>query len=113
LLGVELGFLADGDADAHGAQEVEQLGLVLQVGAGGVAEGISGTSIAMANHFGHGAVVLVAEAELSADARVHVFGHGLGQLDAETEQAEIVAIAVGQEPLALELRRAIAHGHHL
>ena len=41
LFGVELVFVREGHADAFGVEEAEELGLVLEVRAGGVAEGVA------------------------------------------------------------------------
>ena len=55
----------------------------------------------------------MAEAELGADPRVHVFRQRLGHLDAEPMQVEVILVAVGEEPLARHLRGALADGDRL
>src|SRR5579883_1964392 len=47
LLGVELVFVGHLDADAAGAEQVEEARLVGEVGAGGVAEGVARAAIAL------------------------------------------------------------------
>ena len=44
---------------------------------------------------------------------VDILGQRLGQLDAQPVQADIVLVAVGREPVAGDLRGALADGHHL
>ena len=82
-----------------GVQQVEQLGLVLELGAGRVAEGVARAAVALPEHGVERGVVLWGEADLVADARVPVLGERLGQLHREPVQLEVVAVGVLGEQL--------------
>ena len=83
LLGVELESLAHLDADAVGAEELDHLGVVLEVGAGRVAPRVAATPVLLAEQAGQGGPVLVGEAPLLADPAVPVLGQRLGHLHAQ------------------------------
>src|SRR5262245_42580199 len=67
LLGVELVLLAQGDADLLRPQQLQQLPLVAEIGAGRVAEGVAAAAIALVQHGVEVARLLGGEAELAAD----------------------------------------------
>src|SRR5438270_856712 len=104
LLGIELVFLAEADADLLGMQQLQQLLLVGEVRAGRVAEGIAAAAIALRQHLVVVARLFGGEAQFAADALVRVFGEGLGHLDREAVQIEVILIAVVGEPLAFGFR---------
>ena len=62
LFRVQLPLIADRDADPLGVQQPQQRRLVLQLGAGGIAERIAPAAIALAEHLIEVAVVLAGEA---------------------------------------------------
>src|SRR3546814_16080070 len=80
LFRMELVLVAELHPDLAGIEEAEKLVLVLQVRAGGIAEGVAAAAVALLEHLLHVAIVLGGEAELGAAPLVHVFGHGLGHL---------------------------------
>ena len=51
LLRVELVFFGEGDADLIGVEQRQELLLVGEVGAGGVAEGVAAVALARQPHF--------------------------------------------------------------
>src|SRR5690348_13320181 len=100
LLGVELVFFRERDADVVGAQQCQELALVGEVGAGGVAKGVAAAAIALLqDRFGVAGLV-GGEAQFAADALVDVFGEGLGHLDRKAVQVKVVLVAVVGEPFA-------------
>ncbi len=94
-------------------QQRQQLLLVGEVGAGGIAEGIAAAAIALRKHRVVVARLLGGEAQFAADALVDVFGEGLGHLDREAVQIEVILVAVVGEPFARRFRGAPAHRHDL
>src|SRR5207244_13319470 len=74
LLGLEQVALADGHADAFRAKQLEHLGVVLQVGAGGVAPRVPPAPVLLAEQAGERGAVLAGEAPLLPDAAVPVPG---------------------------------------
>ena len=61
LLRVELELVAEGEADALGAQQRENLALVFQLGAGRLAEGVARAAVALQQQAAALAGVLGAE----------------------------------------------------
>src|SRR5207248_11680631 len=78
LLGLVLpfGLFADGHADAIRLQELGDLGVVLEVGAGGIAPRVPSAAVLLAEQAGERGPVLGREAPLLADAVVPVLGQG-------------------------------------
>ena len=78
------------DADAVAAEELDHLGVVLEVRARRVAPRVAAPPVLLAEEADQGGPVLVGEAPLLADAVVPVLGQGLGHLDAEAVELEVV-----------------------
>src|SRR5688500_6420347 len=70
LLGIELILLGQRDTDAVRLEQAEELLLVGEIGARGIAEGVAAAAVALVQHLVHRAGVLGGEAELAADAFV-------------------------------------------
>ena len=100
-------------ADAVGAEEGEQGGLVFQFGAGRVAEAVAAAAVALGEHLLHVAIVLGGIAQLGADALVGIFGHGLRDFDGEAVQIEIVLVSIVLEPDPGGVARLLADGDDL
>ena len=96
-----------------GAEQLEQHRLVGHVGAGRVAEGEARAAVALLEELAHLARVVAGDAELAADLAVDVLGEALGDLDRQAVQVQVVLVAVGGEPLARDVERALADGHDL
>src|SRR5690606_15737409 len=84
LLRVELVLLRQRDPDPLGVEQLEQLHLILEVGAGGVAERVAAALDVVLEH----AVerLVAADAERGADAGVPVLRERLGALDRQAVQ---------------------------
>src|SRR4051794_40129929 len=76
------GLLTHRDAKSVGAEQLGDLLVVLQVGAGLVAPGVAAAPVLLAEQAGERGAVLVGEAQLLTDAAVPVLGQRLGHLDA-------------------------------
>src|SRR4051812_18205988 len=113
LLGPELVLVGQLDADPGGTQQLQQRRLIGEVGAGRVAEAVARAAVALLEQLAHLPGVVVAEPELGPDLAVDVLGQGLSQLDPQPVQPDIVLVAVGGEPVAGDLGRALADGDHL
>ena len=114
LLGFELEAFAHLHADAARLEELDHLGVVLEVGAGRVAPRVAPAPVLLAEEPGQGGAVLVGEAELLADPAVPVLGQGLGHLDPEPVQEEVVPVLVLGVALAgrsSETRAPMVHHH--
>src|SRR5438309_10421448 len=101
LLGLvlPLGLGAHLDADAVGLEELGHLGVVLQVRAGGITPGVAAAAVLLAEEAGEGRAVFGREAPFLPYAPVPVLGQGLGHLDPEPVQQEVLLVAVlGEEP---------------
>lgn len=110
---MELELLGEVDADALGLEEVGDLGAVLQVGAGAVAEGEAGAPVLEGEHVLDVGGVLAGEAQFRADSCVPVLGECLGQLDGQAVQFEVVAVGVRLEELGGLLADPVADGDDL
>ena len=101
LLGLvlEAGLLADLEAEAGAVEELPGLLVVLQVRAGRVAARVAAAAVLLAEQAVEVGAVLVGEAPLLADAVVPELGQGLGHLDAEAVEQQVVLVAVGGEEL--------------
>ena len=93
-----------------GVQQLEQLGLLLEVGAGRVAEGVARAPVALVEQVLHVGGVVAGDAQLLADPLVPVLGQGLGHLDRDPVQLQVLAVAVVGEQLGRRLRGGQAHG---
>ena len=84
------------DADPLGSEQLDDLGAVLQIRAGGIAEASTARPGSPAGRSPRRRRVRSAsrEAELLADPRVPVLGQRLGQLDGQPVQLEVVAVGV-------------------
>ena len=83
LLGVELVFFGEGDAEVLGAQQGQELLLVGEVWTCRIAERVAATAIALREHRLGVARLLGGKAQFTADALVQVLGKSLGHLDGE------------------------------
>src|SRR6266542_131840 len=113
LLRVKLVFLGQFDPDPPRIQQLEDLGLLLQVRASGVPERVSRPPVAQVEERLHLLGVLVGDAQLLADALVPVLGERLGHLDGDAVQLQVLAVAVGVEQLGGRVRGRSAHGDHV
>ena len=113
MLGVELVLVGERDADLLGVQERQDLALVGEVRAGGIAEGIAAAAIALLQQRLDVARLVGGEAQLGADALVGLFGHRLRHLHRKPVEIEIILIAVLAEPFARHLGGARPHGDDL
>src|SRR5215216_6891086 len=75
LFGVELVAVGEADADGGGVEEAGDVGVLGEVGAGGVAPGVAFTLVG-------------GEVEGGAEALVAIFGEAFGGLDAESVAEE-------------------------
>ena len=105
LLGLELELLGELHADPVQLEQLVELGLVLEVGAGRVAPRVARAAVLLAEQPGERRAVLVGEAPLLADAVVPQLGERLGHLDREAVAEEVLLVLVGGEQLALALAR--------
>src|SRR3546814_13732562 len=76
LFRMELVLVAELHPDLAGIEEAEKLVLVLQVRAGGIAEGVAAAAVALLEHLLHVAIVLGGEAELGARPEESRVGEG-------------------------------------
>src|SRR5580704_19268978 len=83
LLGLHLEPLAHRDADAVPSQKLNNLGVIIEIGAGGIPPRIAAAPVLLAEQPGQRGPVLVGVAELLADAPVPVLGRRFGHLDAQ------------------------------
>ena len=84
-------------------EQLVELGLVLEVGARGVAPRVARAAVLLAEQPGERRAVLVGEAPLLADAAVPQLGERLGHLDREPVGEQVLLVLVGGEQLALAL----------
>lgn len=97
LLGVDLPIFGEVAADAGGVEQREEFFLVLQVGAGGVAEGVARAAVFLGEEaFDFGAVIC-GDAQFLSHALVPELGEGFGGFDGEAVEVEIVGVVVGLE----------------
>src|SRR5262249_47444222 len=108
LLGIELKFLAERDADALGLQEGPHLLLILETRARRVAEAVTAALVCDLDELAQLAGVAVGDAELHADLLVDVLGQGLGGLDARAVQVKVILVAILGEPFPGHVARAAA-----
>src|SRR3954454_18094310 len=94
LLGDQLELLGQGHADAFGLEDLDDLGAVLKVRAGRVTEGVAAGAVADLEHPVEFRGVLAAEPELGPDPGVPVLREGLGELDGQAVQLEVVPVGV-------------------
>ena len=99
LLRNELELLAQRDADAPGIEQVEDLLLVLEVRARGVAERVPRAAIALIEQLLDRRRVVSGDPELLADPLVPELRERLGHLDAEPVQVQVLLVAVVGEQL--------------
>src|SRR5690349_13643680 len=83
LLGDELELFTQLDADAFGPEQLEELGLVFEVGAGRVAEAEARPLIALMEELRELRGVAPGDPQLLADVLVPEFRERLGRLDRE------------------------------
>jgi len=84
LFGNQHEVLAKLDSDCFGFEQLEYLGAILKVGAGGVSEAISAAAIALMKQLFDGSGILAAETQFLAHVFMPIFGQTLGRFDAET-----------------------------
>src|ERR1039457_687861 len=113
LFRLQLGILAHLDADAVRAEELDDLGVVGQIGAGRVAPRVAAAPVLLAKQPGQGGSVLVGEAQLLSDSPVPVLGQRLGHLHPETVQEQVVLVLVVGEQLGGLLGDPAAHRDQL
>src|SRR5689334_10109190 len=86
------------DADFFGLQQFPDAGLVLQIGAGGVAEAVALAAIARSEALRQRHFRRIGETPVFADAAVQPFGAAFGRFDGESLQAvaeKIIAFVLG------------------
>jgi hypothetical protein len=108
LLRRELGLLAQLDADPLPLQQVLDLVLVLDGGAGRVAERVARAAVLLLGQH-RLQVALLGEAKLLADAVVPVLREGLGELHRQAVQLEVLAVVVAGEHLRGDFGHVRAH----
>ena len=94
------------DADALGAEKVEELRLVFEVRARGVAEAEARALIALMEELRKLRGVVAGDAQLFAHALVPEFGERFGRLDREAVEVQIVGVVVRAEKLLRVLARS-------
>src|SRR5690242_12100386 len=101
LLGLVLvaGLLGALEADALPTEQLEHLGVVLEVGARGVPPRVPATAVLLAEQAGERRAVLVGEAPLLPDPAVPVLRERLGHLDPEPVQVQVVLVPIVGEQL--------------
>ena len=95
------------------AEQVVELGLVLEVGAGRVAPRVARAAVLLAEETGDRGAVLVGEAPLLTDAVVPQLGERFGHLHREPVAEQVLLVAVLGEQLALVLGGGVADGDHV
>src|SRR5688572_3445974 len=110
LLGMQLQFLGQLNADPLWVEQRHQLAPVAQLGAGRIAEGVSGASVGLvADHLLHRPVV-AGKSEIRPDPGMPHLGQCLGQLHTQPMQLEIVPVRVLLEQAGSHLRNLRPHG---
>src|SRR5436190_9742552 len=106
LLGLvlEAGLLRALEPDAFAIEQREHLGVVLEVGTRRIAPRVPATAVLLAEQAGERGAVLVGEPPLLADAPMPVLGEGLGHLDTEAVQVQVLLVSVVGEQLGGRLR---------
>src|SRR5579875_1034687 len=94
LLRGELELLGQLHADPAGVEQPDDLGPVLQVRAGGVAEGEPGAAITQLEEVLQVGRDVPADVQLGPDPGVPELGQRLGELDREPVQLDVVAVGV-------------------
>src|ERR1051326_6948716 len=111
LFGLELEGVCKADADGLlGMQQREELGLVFEVGAGRVSEGVARAAVLLVEEVGDARGVVLGDAELFSDFLVHKFGEGFGGFNAESVAIEVAGEFAGVEELFGDLGGAAADG---
>ena len=87
-------------------EQLDELRLVLELGARGVAPGVARPAVLLPEQAGERRAVLVGEAPLLADAAVPELGQRFGHLDREPVQEQVVLVLVGREQFAARVRDA-------
>ncbi len=82
-------------ADFFGTQEHPDAGLVVEIGAGGIAEAVAFAAIARSKTVGHGHRGRIGEAPIFADAAMQPFSAGFGGFDGESLEAVGEKITAG------------------
>ena len=113
LFGVELEALADRHADPAPLQQVDDLGVVLEVRAGRVPERVAASAVLLAEETLQGRPVFVGEAPLLADPAVPKLRERLGHLDRQAVESDVVEVSVCFEQLSRALRRERSHRREL
>src|SRR4029453_5167462 len=109
-LGLEARVLVALQANPLTLQQVQYLLVVLEVRAGGVAPRVAPAAVLLAEQAGERGPVLVGEPPLLPHAPVPVLGEGLGHLDPEAVEQEVLLVPVVGEQLGRALRHRRAHG---
>ncbi len=100
LLGLQVELLGEAHADVLlGLEQAEDLRLVLEVGAGGIAEGVTRAAIFLVEEIGDARRVFAGDAEQLARLLVDQLGQRLGGLHREAVQIEILCKVAGLEEL--------------
>ena len=111
LFGLEVVALGEADADVLlGLEELKDLGLVFEVGAGGVAEGVARAAVLLVEEVFDVGGVFGVDSKVDAHLFVHVFGEGFGGFDGETVEVEVSGEVAGLEELLGDLAGAAADG---
>src|SRR2546422_9153208 len=111
LLRIQLELLAEGDAQPLGLEELDQLGLVLQIWAGRVAEAVAGPAVVLVEELDDLAGVIAADAQLGPHLAVEVLGEGLRGLHPHAVEVEVIGVAALREPAPLHLAHPRTHRH--
>src|SRR5665213_2670273 len=109
LFGVELEALGDRDANAFALQELGDLGVVGEVGTGGITPRISSATILLAKESGQRRAIFFNVAEFGANTFVPHLRECFGHLDPEAVQHEVVGVVVVREEFLTTLRDARPH----
>src|ERR1700722_12677794 len=94
LLGMELKSFAHLHPDPRTVEELVHLGVVLQLGAGGISPRVAATAVLLAEQAGERGTVFMRKTPLFADAVVPVLHQRFGHLSPETVQEQVVGVAI-------------------
>ena len=101
------------DADGRAVQKIQDGGVALQVRAGGIAVGIAGTLVTLAEELAQVGGVAVVDVQFTADLGVEAFGVGLGQLRGQAVEVKVITVGILAVEVRREVRGLLAQGDHL
>ncbi len=113
LFGIQHKLIRQFDADTLGFDQLKQLCLVLDIGAGGVTKAVTRALIALFEQFGEFGCVVIVDSELFTDPFVSHFGERLGRLHRKTVEQKIFGVIVVLEQPGRMFGSLPAHRHKM